>query len=80
MPACPLNQKVQFGALNPHARSSMAVSIEFTGREKLTIRGAEHEFIHFVLRSETGDWAFWLDDQLKLVRLLADGGIEVVRD
>jgi hypothetical protein len=32
------------------------------------------------LRSENGDWAFWLDDQFKLVRLLADNGTEVVRD
>ena len=76
---CP-KQKVQFGTMNPHARSSMAVSIEFSGREKLTIRGTEHEFSRFVLRSEIGDWAFWLDDQFKLVRLLADSGTEVVRD
>lgn len=77
---CPLNQKVQFGTLNPHARSSMPVSIEFTGREKLTIRGTEHDLNRFILRSESGDWAFWLDDQFKLVRLLAEGGVEVVRD
>jgi hypothetical protein len=77
---CPLKQKVQFGTLNPHARSSMPVSIEFTGRDKVTVRGKETELNHFVLKSETGDWAFWLDDQLKLVRLLADGGTEVVRD
>jgi hypothetical protein len=77
---CPLKQKVQFGTLNPHARSSMPVSIEFTGREKLTIRGSEHELNRFILRSESGDWAFWLDDEFKLVRLLADGGTEVVRD
>jgi len=76
---CP-QQKVQFGTLNPHSRSSMAVSIESTGRDKLTIRGTEREFNRFVLRSENGDWAFWLDDQLKLVRLLADNGTEVVRD
>jgi hypothetical protein len=77
---CPLKQKVQFGTLNPHARSSMPVSIEFTGRDKVTVRGKETELNHFVLKAETGDWAFWLDDQLKLVRLLADGGTEVVRD
>lgn len=77
---CPVNQKVQFGSLNPHARSSASVSIEFSGREKLTLRGAERELTHFVLRSEMGDWGFWLDDQFKLVRLLDDSGIEVVRD
>lgn len=77
---CPLKQKVQFGTLNPHARTSMAVSIEFTGRDKVTLRGKNTELNHFVMRSEGGDWAFWLDDQLKLMRLQADGGIEVVRD
>ena len=78
---CPVKQKTQFGTLNPHARSSMSVSIEFIAREKFTVRGTEREFSRFLLRSETGDWAFWLDDQFKLIRLLADGeGTEVVRD
>jgi len=77
---CPVSQKVQFGTLNPHARSSMAVSIEFAGRDKLTIRGAEHECSRFVLRSENGDWTFWLDEQFRLMRLLADSGTEVLRD
>jgi hypothetical protein len=77
---CPPNVKTQFGTLNPNARSSMAVSVEFSAREKLTIRGAEQQLNRFVLRSENGDWAFWLDDQFKLVRLLADNGTEVLRD
>ena len=77
---CPLKQKMEFGTLNPHARSSMPVSIEFTGRDKVTIRGKEQELLHFILRGETGEWAFWLDDQFKLIRLLADSGVEVVRD
>ena len=81
IPRCPVNQKTQFGTLNPHARSSMAVTIEFAGRDKVSIHGADRDLIRFVLRTEVGDWAFWLDDQLKLVRLLAEGeGTEVLRD
>ena len=76
---CP-KQKVPFGTLNPHARASASVSIEFTGREKVTLHGTERELCHFLLRSEMGDWGFWLDDQFRLVRLLDDSGIEVVRD
>jgi hypothetical protein len=76
---CPY-QKVPFGTLNPHARASASISIEFTGREKLTLHGSERELSHFILRSEMGDWGFWLDDQFKLVRLLDDSGTEVVRD
>jgi hypothetical protein len=77
---CPPNQKAQFGTLNPHARSSMLVSIEFSGKDKVTVRGAERDLSRFMLRSETGDWAMWLDDSFKIVRLLGDNGIEVVRD
>ncbi len=79
-PNCPLHQKVQFGALNPHSRTSLSVAIEFAGRDKVSIRGAQVELSKFVLSSEAGDWAFWLDDKLKVVRLLNDGGTEVVRD
>lgn len=77
---CPPNQKAQFGTLNPHARSSMLVSMEFTGKDKVTVRGSERELTRFMLRSESGDWAMWLDDSFKIVRLLGDNGIEVVRD
>lgn len=77
---CPMKQEIQLGTLNPHARSSMPVAIEFIGRDKLTFHGAEHEFSKFVLKSEVADWTFWLDDQFKLVRLLDDSGTEVLRD
>lgn len=77
---CPIKQNIMLGTLNPHARSSMSVSVEFLGRDKFTFRGAEHEFSKFVLKSEVGDWTFWLDDSFKLVRLVDDGGTEVVRD
>lgn len=80
---CPLSQKTQFGTLNPHARSSMPVTIEFIGRDKVSIHGAERDLLRFVLKAESGDWAFWLDDhdKFKLVRMLADGEpTEVVRD
>jgi hypothetical protein len=77
---CPQNQKVQLGTLNPHARSSMLTTIEFTGKDKVTVHGAEQQLSRFMLKSETGDWAFWLDDNFKMVRLLGDNGIEVVRD
>ncbi|HTM37140.1 MAG TPA: hypothetical protein VL156_10365 [Terriglobales bacterium] len=76
---CP-RQKVQFGALNPHARTSMSVTIEFSGKDKVTLGGAERELSKFVLSSEAGDWTFWLDDQLKLVRLRSETGTEIVRD
>jgi len=79
--ACPLHQKTMFGSLNPHARNSMSVSIEYAGREKVTIHGGERELIRLDLKSDAGDWALWLDDQFKLQRIVVPGeNIEVVRD
>ena len=78
---CPVSQRTQFGALNPHQRSSMPVSMEFSGREKITVHGVERELNRFNLKSEGGDWALWLDDQFKVVRILVTGdNTEVVRD
>jgi hypothetical protein len=78
---CPLKEKAQLGTLNAHARASALVNIQFSGREKIVIHGVEHEFTRLDLRSESGDWILWLDDQLKLQRLVDSGSTtEVVRD
>jgi len=79
--ACPQNQQLKFGVINPHQRSSMLVSVAFTGKEKVPVHGAERELDHFVLKSEAGDWSMWFDDQFKLVRIVvASDNTEVVRD
>jgi len=78
---CPLKQKTQFGTLNPHARSSMLVTLEFAGVEKLSIHGVERDYTRLDLKSEAGDWSLWLDEQHKLVRILVESDkTEVIRD
>jgi hypothetical protein len=78
---CPLKQRVQFGTLNPRQRASAPASMEFLGREKVTVRGAERELNKLELKSETGTWELWLDDQFKVVRISIVGeNTEVVRD
>jgi hypothetical protein len=78
---CPVNQKTQFGTLNPHARASMPVTMEFNGREKVGVHGVERDLNRFTLKSDGGDWALWLDDQFKVIRILIPGdNTEVVRD
>jgi hypothetical protein len=78
---CPLKQPVPFGALNAHARSSVSITVEFAGREKIPIRGAELELNRLDLKSESGNWTLWLDNQFKLQRILIlSDNTEVVRD
>jgi len=78
---CPLKQKEQMGTLNPHIRASQPVSVSYVGREKITIHGTERELIRLDMTADSGDWSLWLDDSLKLQRIVAPvENTEVVRD
>jgi hypothetical protein len=78
--ACP-KESVQLGTINAHTRASSPISIQYVGREKVTIRGVERELIRLDTKSDVGDWTLWLDDQLKLQRILDPvSNTEVVRD
>ncbi len=79
---CPVKQKTQFGSLNPHARSSAPVSVEFAGKETVPIRGVQRELSRFDLKSESSaDWSLWVDEQFKVIRISIPGeNTEVVRD
>jgi hypothetical protein len=78
---CPLNEKAQLGTLNAHARASALVNLQFSGREKVLLHGVEHELIRLDLKSESGDCVLWLDDSLKLQRIVDSANTtEVVRD
>jgi hypothetical protein len=79
--SCPLKQKAQMGTLNPHARASTLVTIDYAGREKVTIHGIERELIRLDMSSDVGESSMWLDDTLKVQRMLVPAeGTEVVRD
>lgn len=78
---CQLKQPAQFGTLNAHSRASALVSVQYSGREKVPIRGAEKELIRLDMKTDTGDWVLWLDEQLKLQRILDPANkTEAVRD
>ena len=78
---CPANQKTQFGAMNPHQRTSLPLTVEFAGRDNISVRGAEKETNKFLLKSEGAEWTMWLDDLFKLQRILiANENTEVIRD
>jgi len=84
--ACPKGkaepcQRMQFGTLNPHQRSSAPVSMEFLGRQKTTVRGTEQSLFKVELKSDAGAWELWLDDQFKVIRIqVPTENTEVVRD
>jgi len=77
---CKLN-KSSIGVINPHGQISYSVNLEYMGQERVAIRGAEQQLRRFNLSSEDGSWALWLDDQMKLVKIVIAGeDTEILRD
>jgi hypothetical protein len=73
----------EFGALVPQDRVSMPVRMEVIGKEKVTIRGAEHNLLRLNLSGEAFEWSLWVDDQdhFKLMRVtIPADNTEVIRD
>lgn len=70
----------QFGILVPAQHSSEIVTIDFKDKEKIALKGKQVECSAFTIKTDTGDWLLYLDDQQKVVRILAASGLEVVRD
>jgi hypothetical protein len=74
---------ISFGVVVPEGRTSMRVSLEPVGTEKVQIRGTERQLPRFTLKSEAGEWALWLDDQdhFKLIKIAIPAEkTEVIRD
>jgi len=78
---CPLKQRAQFGTLDPRQHASAPMSAEYAGREKISYKGNQQEFNKVELKTESGNWLLWLDDQFKLVRIwIESDNTEVIRD
>lgn len=79
--SCPLKETTQLGTLNAHSHESAPISVQYSGREKISIRGSQLDLIRLDVKSEAGDWSLWLDNQLKMQRLLDPASnTEVIRD
>ena len=72
-------QKTQFGVIVPQQQRPLVISMEYAGKDKLP--GIERDLWRFKLETEGVEWALWLDEQHKMVRVLvAAQNIEVRRD
>ena len=76
-------EAADFGTLIPQDRTSMSVRISLGGKEKVTIRGVEHDLLRLNLHGDQFDWALWVDDHdhFKLIKVaIPADNTEVVRD
>jgi len=73
--------KSEFGVLIPRQRAAVLITLDYVGKEKVSIRGQQVELNRFNLEGEGISWAMWLDDSHKLQRVVISGdATEVVRD
>lgn len=71
----------QYGVLIPNQHASSTVFMEYKGLQKITVKGIEKQAGTFLLRTESGDWTLYLDENQKLVRILVpDEKTEIIRD
>lgn len=74
-------KKAQMGVLVPRQHTSMLVTIEYQGRDKILVKGAPQELDRFLLQADGADWQLWVDSNYHLIRvLIAQDNTEVVRD
>ncbi len=67
--------------LVPHQSTSMIVTMQFGGQQKLKARGVESSYTMLKMQTDAGDWSLWMNDDNKLVRIVIGGdNTEVVRD
>ena len=78
---CPLKQRAQFGSLNPHQHSPAPLSVEFLGREKISLKSGPQDLLKLELKSDASTWQLWLNDQFKVMRMVIVGeNTQVDRD
>lgn len=71
----------KFGVLIPQGLNTATVTMESVGWQKVPIRGVERDLIRLDLKTDSGDWALWLDRNYKVIRMvIAAENTEVIRD
>lgn len=71
----------KFGVLIPQGLNTTTVTMQSVGWQKVSIRGAERNLIRLDMKTDSGDWAMWLDRDYKIIRMLIAGdNTEVLRD
>lgn len=74
----------KFGAFIPRQQAPIVVSVNYMGKDKVHLRGAEQELDRFTLQSDDNIlWSLWLESAypFKVMRVLVPSeNVEVLRD
>jgi hypothetical protein len=75
---CPPKQRAKFPTINPRQRNSASLSVEYLGRQTMTMKGVQLSLHTVELKSDSATWDLWLDDQWKLQRISVVGENTIV--
>jgi len=77
---CPLASE-QYGVIVPRQQTSMQVTVEYKGSQKLTIKGIDMDLQRFEISGDGWDWKVWIDSTYKIQKIaIDDESTEVYRD
>jgi hypothetical protein len=77
---CPLRPE-QYGVIVPRQQTSMQVTVEYKGAQKVNIKGVDMELQRFQLSGDGFSWTIWIDSAYKVQKIaIEDQNTEVLRD
>lgn len=77
---CPLKTE-QYGVIVPRQQTSMQVTVEYKGSQKLNIKGTDMDLQRFQLSGDNFSWTVWIDASYKIQKIAIDEeSTEVYRD
>jgi hypothetical protein len=79
-PGCSLASQ-NYGVIVPRQQTSMQITVEYKGSQKVSIRGTDLELQRFELHTEGYDWTVWIDASYKIQKIVIDAeNTEIYRD
>ncbi len=74
-------QPEQYGVIVPRQQTSMQVTVEYKGSQKVNIKGVDMDLQRFQLSGESFNWTVWIDSAYKIQKIAIDeNNTEVYRD
>lgn len=77
---CPLKAE-QYGVIVPRQQTSIQITVDYKGAQKLNIKGKDMDLQRFELTGEGFDWKVWIDGSYKIQKIaIDDESTEVYRE
>jgi len=71
----------QYGVIVPRQQTSIQITVEYKGTQKVNVKGIDLDLQRFDLHTEAYDWTVWIDASYKIQKIAIDAeGTEVYRE